>query len=245
MSATGRTPGLRERTDAYPTERYCVDRLLDRLALPGGRWLEPAAGEGDIIRAVCARRPDVAFDAVELRPTCRRLLEPIAANVTIGNWLAVPHELERYQVAMSNTPYREQLAERFLEQLLMRRELWIALLLPLGWLASSRRQQLHRAVPPDVYALPNRPIFRGSHGDQCDYGWFVYPPRTRRPRSAGQLQVLDLTDKEIRVTQRLHRKEWARSVAAPSARPARINALPKRVPPTFGRSATRAATATG
>ncbi len=215
MSATGRTPGVREPNDAYPTERYCVERLLEAVRFPGGLWVEPAAGEGDVVRVVRGMRSDVAFEAVELRPECERLLRPECERVTIGDWLRMPHDLERYQVAITNPPYGHNLPEHFLVSLLARPELWIALLLPLGWLSSSRRHSLVSAVPPDVYPLPNRPVFRGTHGDQVDYAWMVYPPRTRR-RAAGSMQVLGVTSREVRVLQRSERRAWAAAVGAPS-----------------------------
>jgi hypothetical protein len=51
----------RLKDDAYLTPPWCVHRLLevDALGLPGGRWLEPAAGPGRIISSVNSMRDDV------------------------------------------------------------------------------------------------------------------------------------------------------------------------------------------
>ena len=42
--------------DFYPTPAWCVGCLLEAVELPGGTWLEPAAGRGAIVEAVGARR---------------------------------------------------------------------------------------------------------------------------------------------------------------------------------------------
>ena len=56
--------------DKYLTPSWPIERLLERVQLPGYRWLEPAAGEGCLVRAVKAIRPDVVFTTVEIRSGC-------------------------------------------------------------------------------------------------------------------------------------------------------------------------------
>ena len=88
MSATGRS-SVRKDYDNYPTPAWCVRRLLERVDLPGGTWLEPAAGDGAIVRAVRAARHDVDWIAVEIREDCRHLLrrEVPGDRVVIGDFL--------------------------------------------------------------------------------------------------------------------------------------------------------------
>lgn len=83
MSSTGRG-GQRSPADFYRTPRWTVNAVLSALRLPEGRWLELGAGEGDIIRAVHARRCDVTWTAVELREECRPSLEATGAEVVIS-----------------------------------------------------------------------------------------------------------------------------------------------------------------
>jgi hypothetical protein len=45
MSATNRG-AVRRADDYYATPAWCVRALLASVQLPGGRWLEPAAGDG-------------------------------------------------------------------------------------------------------------------------------------------------------------------------------------------------------
>jgi hypothetical protein len=59
VSATKRGSGVRTPDDAYETPAWCVQRLLEKLQLPGGNWLEPGAGDGAIIKAVGCGFPGV------------------------------------------------------------------------------------------------------------------------------------------------------------------------------------------
>ena len=74
MSSTNRG-GKRQDLDVYPTPAWVVDRLLEVVDFPGGRWLEPCAGDGAIMRAVNAWRADVRWDACELRAECTPALD--------------------------------------------------------------------------------------------------------------------------------------------------------------------------
>src|SRR5260370_30448823 len=68
----------RHESDFYATPRWTVHRLLEVLHLPGGNWLEPGAGEGDLIRAVAETgRNDINWTALELRPECKSHLEKL------------------------------------------------------------------------------------------------------------------------------------------------------------------------
>jgi len=73
VSSTNRGNGKRSATDFYPTPPWCVHRLLDRLALPGGRWFEPRAGQGAIISAVNGARTDVTWSSSKLDRTHRSM----------------------------------------------------------------------------------------------------------------------------------------------------------------------------
>ena len=52
-----------------------MHRLLEKLALPGGNWFEPGAGEGNLIKAV--NRNDINWTALELREECKPFLEAL------------------------------------------------------------------------------------------------------------------------------------------------------------------------
>lgn len=178
MSATGRS-NVRDPFDFYPTPAYCVHRLLEAVELPGGLWLEPSAGTGNIMRAVADVRDDVIWHAVEYREECIPALDavPTCQVAVQGTFQAVPPD-PRYSVVMGNVPYKSSLA---FVQHAMRFAPLVVMLLRLNWLASDKRVKWMRAHTPSVFVLPDRPSFTGEGGDATDYAWMVWglpPPAT-------------------------------------------------------------------
>lgn len=192
MSATGRGTE-RNPADFYPTPAWCVRRILERLPLPGGRWLEPAAGEGAIVRAVNAVRGDVQWWAVELREECRPGLWETGANVAIDEFLlwsmGRAFGSPPFAVAILNPPFT--LALPFVRRCLDVAE-WVVCLERLNWLEGGDRNAFLRDHAPDVYVLPNRPSFTGKGTDATAYAWLVWPPG-EHDRRAGRLEVLPTT----------------------------------------------------
>ncbi len=178
--------------DAYLTPAWCVHRLLDNLQLPGGKWLEPCAGEGDIIRAVDGLRSDVEWHANELRTECQSKLDSIAHTVTFGDFLSRQFT-ERYDVIFTNPPYCH--AERFVERSLQLADT-VVMLLRVNFLASKQRSPFLRRTPPDFYGLPDRPSFTGRGTDSTDYAWFVWSQP--RQRTHGAIYFLRTTPHSVR-----------------------------------------------
>ncbi len=181
------THGRKDRApaDFYPTPYQCVERFLEAVPLPGGRWLEAGAGNGAIIQA--AARPDVQWTAVELRESCRGDLVPLvgAENVVTADFLKSPRPDRRYDVALFNPPYT--LALEFVKEAMERADV-VAALLRLNFLGSQKRAAFMREFCPDVYVLPDRPSFTGTGTDSCEYAWFIWPPHRRR--ESGTVTVL-------------------------------------------------------
>lgn len=221
MSAAGRNKPGRERIpfDDYPTPAYCVYRLLDVLKeerairfepTPNGdatrrpRWLEPCAGQGNLITAVdlwhAARdlaRP--AWTAVDIQEKHRADLAPLAQLVEIGDFakpdgppLARATALP-YDVVITNPPY--SLAEQVLTRALQFGNV-VVLLLRLPFLASAARQDLLARKMPNVYVLPDRPKFAHDATDNADYGWMLW--RAASSNIAGRARRLALTPYETR-----------------------------------------------
>lgn len=201
MSSTNRG-GQRSDADNYPTPNWCVHRLLEdeyaKPFLPAGRWLEPGAGDGAIVRAVREVRDDIQWTALEYREECRTsLMEAVGPTglVIIEDYLSPPpdSQLGTYDVASGNPPYR--LAGEFVERSLMISEI-VVLLLRVNYLASGLRNSFMRSRTPDVYVLPNRPSFRGTGTDSPEYAWFMWAQQ--KSETIGRLRVLATTPKEIR-----------------------------------------------
>lgn len=178
-------PHQRRPRDAYYTPLWCVLRLLEHVELPAGRWLEPAAGNGAILRAV--NRLDVLWSAVEIDRDEAQRLKSVSPtpDVTAGDYLTwtPPH---RFEVVITNPPF--SLADAFLEKALAEAD-FVVLLLRLCFLGATTRAPQLRKKMPDVYVLPNRPSFLGSGvRDNQEYTWCVWGPGR-----GGRIEVLPVT----------------------------------------------------
>ncbi len=193
MSATGRG-AERNADDFYETPAWCVHRLLEAVPLPGGNWLEPAAGHGAIIRAV--NRSDVNWTAVDIRHEAGehllKYVRPIEVKTGI-DFLAGGWTPDR-RVVITNPPYSVALA--FIRHALSLAP-YVVMLLRLNFLGSAKRATVFAGDMPDVYVLPNRPSFSpDGKTDSVEYAWFVWTPQ--RYRSRGMIQVLAQTPRAER-----------------------------------------------
>lgn len=158
--------------DRYLTPSWPVARLLERVAFPGYRWLEPAAGEGSLVQAVRDVRPNVEFTTVEIREGCD---VDLCADFI---WWGCP-ELDPlmppggWDVCITNPPF--SLALEFAEVALEKAQV-VAFLLRADWAGGSNRTRWHQKHPSDIYFLPERIDFTGDGGDQYNYAWFVWGP---------------------------------------------------------------------
>jgi len=214
MSSTNRREVL-DPTDVYAkpywdaTPAWVVRRLFERLTLPGGNWLEPGAGKGNLIRAVA--RTDVKWTALELREECRPHLEsldPRPEIVITDKFIESVADSQKplygrkFNVAIGNPPYPRAL--KFIQESLKLADT-VVMLLRLNFLGSSKRAQFMWDHTPDVYVLPNRPSFTGKGAANMEYGWFVWR-HGDAGRSEGKLIMLAETPRaERQVKSKLRR----------------------------------------
>jgi hypothetical protein len=189
VSATGRGT-KRKRHDAYGTPPWCVWRLLEAVDLPAGRWIEPCAGDGAIIRAVDSKRSDVRWSAVEIRENMVPRLEATGAIVQCRDFLGIDF-VDEADVIISNPPYAmaEQVIRKSVELAPI-----VAMLLRINFLASIERRDWLAEFMPDVFVLPNRPSFTGGPTDATEYAWMLWERDAKRAR--GLVTILGLTSKE-------------------------------------------------
>jgi hypothetical protein len=191
MSSTARG-GKRSPADFYETPAWTVHRLLERITLPGGLWLEPCAGDGAIINAVNSFPGPGAFDpsevrwtAHELREECKpKLYEAAGRLVTIGDFLAVkPPRTSSgpyYDVSISNYPF--SIAMEMIEHNLKFAS-HVLSLLRLNFFGSEKRNAFFQKYMPDVYVIPNRVSFAISVScKKCDWAE-IYPVKTSPPKT--------------------------------------------------------------
>lgn len=220
MSSTAR--GLKRiAEDAYMTPPWVVTRLLERVDFPGGRWLEPCAGDGEIVRAVNAYRPDISWSLGELREGMRLPLSLLAdENLIMGDFLATAVEdwgIEPFDVTLTNPPFG--LALSFIEKSIQFSK-HTAMLLRLNFWGSEARQKFLRTYPPSTYVLPNRPVFSlNKHGkpgtDSPEYAWFKWNSAEwyeQNPDAKATIEVLNTTPKE-------ERKAWTDRIRARASMP--------------------------
>lgn len=194
MSSAGRG-AIRREDDAYYTPAWCVRRLLEALPLPGGRWLEPSAGGGAIIRAVNDVRQDVKWTAIEINESCGPELAKIAAIPMTGDFLALAPNMSagKFDVAILNPPFVH--AREFVDA--CRRLAKVTVVLErLNWLECEDRNEWLRTWPPDVYVLPQRPSFTGGGTDSTAYAWFAWRSETKY--SPAHLRILPCTSADER-----------------------------------------------
>jgi hypothetical protein len=165
VSSTARG-GKRSPADFYATPAWPVHRLLDSLFLPGGRWLEPAAGDGAIIRAVNHWRGvhgegNILWTAVEKRRSCERKLigTPGNINVFIGDFFPASDVGSRYDVVISNDPFSR--AMQFINATMVLAT-WSIHLLRLNFLGTEERNEFFKNNMPDIYVIPDRVSFAKS-----------------------------------------------------------------------------------
>ncbi len=173
MSATNRG-AIRHADDAYYTPAWCVRALLATVQLPGGNWLEPAVGDGAIVRAVNEVRQDIFWTVNDID-----LLR--VGDLSAFGWGHSPYtaagfefaaEDEMQDVVITNPPFNQALE---FVQGAMKDGRVVVMLLRLNWLASQKRNRFLLDNPPSVYVLPRRPSFTNDgKTDATDYAWFIW-----------------------------------------------------------------------
>ncbi|MEE8309102.1 MAG: hypothetical protein V3R34_01765, partial [Hyphomicrobium sp.] len=158
--------------DYHPTPAWVIAQLLLAVRLPGGLWLEPAYGDGAIVKAVNRMRTDVAFVTNDVQSGA--MLQRNYVDLR-GPLLGARH----FDLVITNPPFT--LALLFACQA-MRDAKAVALLLRLDWMSGKPdRAGFLRSYPPAVWILPNRPSFSVGDGsrprsqtDMREYAWFCW-----------------------------------------------------------------------
>jgi len=190
-----RTP-KRTGADDYPTPAWAVRSVvpvLERL-FPGGvrQALEPAAGDGAVIRAIEETSMVQSWYAIELRDECADHLLSLETHgrlqVETSDFVE-RHPYHDFDLVITNPPYT--LAIDFVQRSLewVHENGWVVMLLRLAFLEGQKRSQWMRGHAPDVYVLPKRPSFTGRGTDSCAYAWMAWQ---RRLRKSGRVEILEV-----------------------------------------------------
>jgi hypothetical protein len=182
----------------FPTPGWCIHRFIERATfLPNGSWLEPCAGNGDIIQGINDKRPGkIEWSANELRSECEPALRKFTNKTTIGDFLKWEAQGPNpYNVIITNPPF--SLALAIIKKSLELSD-YVAMLLRLNFIGSTDRTPFFREFMPDIYVIPERPSFDGEGADSIEYAWFLFGQPEKRKRSKGTIELLDNTPLEVR-----------------------------------------------
>ena len=186
MSSTSRG-GKRSPADQYQTPKWAIRVLFENMDLPcppgNDRWLEPAAGTGNIIEVANKFNKKINWTGIEIDPKFTRRFA--CQKWLVGDYLTLPAPAQPYDVIITNPPF--SLAMEFAKKAL--REIdgevggKLILLQRLNWLGTEKRNEWFRSNPPDIYVIPDRIPFIPSTGfesksgnttDSVEYAWFVW-----------------------------------------------------------------------
>ena len=141
--------------DAYGTPGWTIHRLLESsIQLPSGLWIEPSAGDGNVIRAVNQKRGPVTWYAVELQRQYEASL--LASGVSpgclhVGSFIQKAKDF-RFQrsgvsVVLGNPPYFRALE---FVQAGLKVAPHVVYLMRLGFLASDTRADWMQRHTPHI-----------------------------------------------------------------------------------------------
>lgn len=163
----------------FCTPAWCVRAILPQLP-KRCRYLDVGCGTGEIGAVVALEgTPGGLVCGIEIDDGLANQARDIGLVVETGDFLKVPtNEWNDTQVVIANPPFSR--AQEFVEKAL---ELvtpnmgTVAMLLPMGFLASQKRVQFHKKHPSDCFVLSERPSFtRNGRTDAIDYAWFLWGP---------------------------------------------------------------------
>lgn len=176
----------RQPLDFYATPTPVIDAILPHLPL-GGRILEPAAGDGQILRVLgYAGFPLANISAIEIDEGRANQCTQLGFDCIHGDALSV--DWPAASLVFTNPPFTLglQFAQKAIAHVAPHGGT-VAMLLRLTFLESRERAAFHRANPSDVYVLPARPKFVNGATDTVTSAWFVWGPGR-----GGRWSILDV-----------------------------------------------------
>lgn len=152
------------------TPEWLVEPILNRLMHhPISEILEPACGDGAVVRILQRRFPHAEIVATD-----------IAHGRQFDFLTMQPHP--RFDLIITNPPC--SLALEFVKRAMLWRHSGlshVAMLLRLGFLARQKRASWLRKHTPSLYVSPRRPSFaHNGKSDNSEYAWFVWGPMPPR-----------------------------------------------------------------
>ena len=159
MSAINRGT-VREQRDFYETPDWLIKAIIPHLQqYQPRRILEPAAGQGAIVRVLEQAFPEAVIEQ---------------GDISTGQDFLAHEYAGPYDLIITNPPYL--LALEFIRRALALRVPHgaVVMLLRVNFVGGQKRAPWMRAHTPSLYVTPRRPDFTGNGGDATEYAWFVW-----------------------------------------------------------------------
>jgi hypothetical protein len=161
--------------DYWPTPPAVTRELLMFYPPPRDKIiLEAAAGDGHIVNVLSEAGYEV--HACEVKEAKKEsLVKAGASQIRICDFLEVGPANNQCKTIITNPPF--SLALEFAETAMRMEPDYLALLLPLTFLASKKRRAFNMAHPPTgLIVFSSRPSFTsdGKGGVRLDLAWFVW-----------------------------------------------------------------------
>lgn len=183
-----RKPKANNPHDFYPTPSTVTRAFLNAAGhrLPDGVWCEPCVGDGAIIDA-CA---DYHYHRSGISPTWVTFdIREVATHELSDHhetldFLTLDLPPDSFDVIITNPPF-------FIAEEIIRKALscatHVAMLLPLAFTESRRREAFHAEFPCDKYEMSRRASFQ-ANGATNKYAtaWFYWGPEHRQPGAIRQ-----------------------------------------------------------
>lgn len=186
MSATNRG-AKRADGDFYETPGWVTRAIIPHLKsvgllANGQRVLEPAAGNGAIVRELIScgvTEENISSYEIDAERAC-------ASGARCDDFLLIDDIHTPFDLIITNPPY--SLAMKFAQQGMRMLSPWgaMVMLTRINWLASQRRAAWLRENTPSLFVLPKRPSFTGKGTDATDYAWLMW----RKPSNGRKLTPL-------------------------------------------------------
>lgn len=166
----------RREHDYYPTPRYPVARLLEAVSLPQDiPWLEPACGDGALLRHVASMGYDVRWLTNEIRDVPAPALSADHCRGRASAWLWAWRRSNGHKkrgLCFMNPPFNG--SEGIVAAAVASCEI-VVCLLPTSWLGTQGRTPWLRENTPAAFYVPERVSFTGDGGSgNQNYAWLAW-----------------------------------------------------------------------
>ena len=169
----------REKNDYYATPPIATEAILNKIPLYGDTILEPAAGEGHIVKVLKQFYPYNEITANDLIWRSSRF--GIDVNGGIDFLTYQPHR--KFDTIITNPPFK--FAQQFVEKALTLANHYVIIFAKLQFLETVERQKLFEEYPPKYVYVHSRRVSPYKNGNEVNeegkpwaspmaFAWFVW-----------------------------------------------------------------------